>query len=529
MAKKITIVIMAYLMLFSLASCAKKSDDKIKVDGSVSTEQVAEDGNTGDSNDMQEGFVFRNDSSSVVDLGTPDTHLDPQEVYKKLTYTPQMFYGDYRLLGGNEASSKFGTEAEYHTWTQNGKEIEISKLPFRIEAGSDSMNHSINYIDDYEWMRLSFMQRHGGNSSMTSVYCAYTVEEGKLILKPLDTFNVDTKNNKITFAFSDVTWEYTFAFNGRNITLTAGDSSVTLTTGLDPYGKMDYFSVDGYLSQGSKRMENVDQITLRYDADTPNSSFYIELADKTMSYNSVALLQDNGIFTFTLALKDSVKTYQYVYFYGGKDGLILTDGNEVYYYNDSYSERSKSDLREYLTEDQTGKLDDMSESELKAVVEKKENLMEDLAKAFNDAGIKVTVDEKSGELAMDSSVLFGGDSDVLTSEGKTFLNKFVNAYTSIVFSEKYEGFVSKTMIEGHTAPLATSTYESGLPLSQQRANNVKNYCVSSETGVDTTKLAANLEAVGYSNSKPVKDANGNVDLAASRRVSFRFIINLQQK
>ena len=175
------------------------------------------------------------------------------------------------------------------------------------------------------------------------------------------------------------------------------------------------------------------------------------------------------------------------------------------------------------------KLDELTDSQLEAIVEKKENLMEDLAKAFNDAGIKVTVDEKSGELAMDSSVLFGGDSAVLTTEGKTFLNKFVDVYTSIVFSDKYEGFVSKTMVEGHTAPVSGSTYESGLPLSEQRANNVKDYCVSSETGVDTSKLATNLEAIGYSNSKPVKDANGNVDMAASRRVSFRFIINLEQK
>lgn len=84
------------------------------------------------------------------------------------------------------------------------------------------------------------------------------------------------------------------------------------------------------------------------------------------------------------------------------------------------------------------------------------------------------------------------------------------------------------MIEGHTAPVSGSTYESGLPLSEQRANNVKNYCVSSETGVDTSKLAANLEATGLSNSKPVYDNSGKVDMAASRRVSFRFIINLEQ-
>ena len=109
------------------------------------------------------------------------------------------------------------------------------------------------------------------------------------------------------------------------------------------------------------------------------------------------------------------------------------------------------------------------------------------------------------------------------------MNKFVDAYTSIIFSEKYEGFVSKTVVEGHTAPVSGSTYESGLPLSEERAENVKNYCVSAETGIDTSKLAANLEAVGYSNSRPVIDADGNIDRAASRRVSFRFIINLDQE
>ena len=180
-------------------------------------------------------------------------------------------------------------------------------------------------------------------------------------------------------------------------------------------------------------------------------------------------------------------------------------------------------IKEYIEEDV-----ELEEEKIEEIVEKKDNLLNDLIAAFKEAGIKVNVDEKSGELALDSSVLFGGDSAALTAEGKIFLNKFVDVYTSIVFSDKYAGFVSKTVIEGHTAPVSGSTYESGLPLSEQRANNVKTYCISSETGVDTSKLAANLEAVGLSNSKPVYDNSGKVDMAASRRVSFRFIINLEQ-
>ena len=83
------------------------------------------------------------------------------------------------------------------------------------------------------------------------------------------------------------------------------------------------------------------------------------------------------------------------------------------------------------------------------------------------------------------------------------------------------------MVEGHTAPISGSTYASGLQLSEQRAANVKNYCLSSKTGVNVSRIKDTLEDVGYSNSKPVHGSNGKVDLAASRRVSFRFIVNVE--
>lgn len=150
--------------------------------------------------------------------------------------------------------------------------------------------------------------------------------------------------------------------------------------------------------------------------------------------------------------------------------------------------------------------------------EKKADLLADLIATFKEAGITVSVNEETGELALDSSVLFGGDSAVLTDQGKTFLDKFIKAYTSIICSDKYAGFITKTMVEGHSAPVAGVTYEGGLNLSVQRATNVMNYCLSSASGLE-------LEAIGYSNSKPVYNSDGNVDMAASRRVSFRFLIN----
>lgn len=169
----------------------------------------------------------------------------------------------------------------------------------------------------------------------------------------------------------------------------------------------------------------------------------------------------------------------------------------------------------------------VSGAQLSDVTTKKENLLDDLIAAFEKEGIKVSIDKATGEMALDSSVLFGGDSAVLTADGKTFLNKFIKVYTSIAFSQKYEGFITKTIVEGHTAPVAGSTYASGLQLSEERAENVKAYCLSKDTGIDVSKISKTLEAVGYSNSKPIKNKNGEVDMAASRRVSFRFLVAVE--
>lgn len=504
MFKKITAMLLVFIMVFSFAACGKNN------------------------NKTENGFIFKGTGSTVetVELGTPDKTLDPASIYAKLNYTAEMFFGVYALLGGDAAEEKFGNETKYVKTTVEGEERELTAVPMGIEAGKNTLSHMVSNIKEYDWMRVYFMRKTDTSSVLDYYLCAYTVEGNKLVLKPLDKFNVDDENGKIEYAFSDVVWEYTFAFSGRHLTLSSGDASVTLMGGLDPYAEKDYFNVECYLSKG-EAVDGIDHINFRYSPDDDQSRMFFEGVDGEDVYDGIALLEENGLFTFTVPWEAGTKTYQYVCFYCGYDGAVFTDGENTYYYNHSYRDRNRNMISEYVTDDQTGELDSLTDSQLEALVEKKENLMDDLVKAFADEGITVSVDSKTGELAVDSSVLFGGDSAVLTSQGKEFLNKFVKVYTAIVFSEKYDGFVSKTLVEGHTAPVAGSTYESGLPLSQQRADNVKNYCVSAETGVDTAKLAAALEAVGYSNSKPIYDKNGNVNMAASRRVSFRFLVSIE--
>lgn len=514
MYKRLFSALLVVLMILSLVACGK---------------QPAKNEGTGH---IKDGFVFEGNGSQekAVELGMPDSELDPQKIYSSITYIPEMFYGDYSIRGGDKAEEKFGEESNYFKCLINGKEAEYTTLPFAIQAGKETMHHSINYVEDYNWMQLYFMRRYNNNQcNLDTVICAYTIEGNKLVLKPLDTFEVDKENNKITYTFSDLVWEYTFAFSGRNLTLTSGADSVTLTTGLDAYHEVDYFGVDHYLSAGSKSIANIDEINFRCDSEDNSSRLYFKLADGTSSYNSIAVLQENGLFTFTLSLEESTRTYQYVCFYGGRDGVIFTDGNEVYFYNDTYSDRHKNNVSKYLTEDQTDKLDELTDSQLEAIVEKTENLLEDLAAAYQQAGLNVTVNTQTGEIALDSTVLFGVNESDVSAEGKEFLKKFIQVYTSVVFSDKYENFVSTIMVEGHTD--TNGSYELNQKLSQERADSVKNYCLSEDCGVEQVYASAlqdMLQAVGYSYDKPIYDENGEVNMDASRRVSFRFIVNLDQ-
>lgn len=509
MCKKITAVLLAVAIIFSFAACKKDGESKKEGENSAV---------------VQGGYMLKNEDS--VALEAPANSLNPQSVYDSLTYSPKMFYGDYRILKSEEES--FADTVGFMDYKTDSAD-QLSILPYQITAGRNSLNYMICFATEYEWMSLKFKTENDG---LEELVCAYSVEGNRLILKPLKTWSGNQETNKITYEFSGNTLEYEFSFKGPELTLSKDGKSVTMHGNLWPTEDVTLFSVDHYVSDDSNKIDNIDKISFGYDGKetADNSHITFLYADGNGVYNAVGHLSEDGLFTFTIPYESGTKTYQFVYFYCGSDGIILTDGTNTYYYNATWSERNQTDLKQYVSEDNTGKVDTLTESQLKEIVEKKNNLLDDLAAEFQKAGISVTVNAETGELAMDSSVLFGGDSAELTAEGKEFLNKFIGIYTSIVFSDKYNGFISKTMVEGHTAPVSGSTYESGLPLSQQRADNVKNYCISAESGIDAqylSVLSANMESVGYSNSKPIKDANGNIDMDASRRVSFRFIINLE--
>ena len=168
-------------------------------------------------------------------------------------------------------------------------------------------------------------------------------------------------------------------------------------------------------------------------------------------------------------------------------------------------------------------INEMDDSELYEITEKKYDLLSELKTAFSSAGLSVNVDEISGEVTLDSAILFDFDKNEVSENGKEFLGKFAKAYSAVVLDEKYDGFVKAVLVEGHTD--TNGEYDYNLKLSQERADNVMACCLSASDG-DSEKLASLMEAVGFSFNDPVYAADGTVDAQASRRVSFRFIINI---
>lgn len=282
-----------------------------------------------------------------------------------------------------------------------------------------------------------------------------------------------------------------------------------------------------YAMDGADIIDTITEFAFNYIGDNDSWAHIMGKGRYQDSKPNIQITKD-GLFIFTWTDENGqIKTHQYVYFYCDNDGIILTDGKTNYYYiYDAYG-GYENKLAGSLTIDELEKLEDMDEEKLEEIVEKKANLLTDLAQAYQEAGLDVDINETTGEITLDSTILFEVSKADISSEGKEFLKKFISIYASVVFSEKYENFVSHIMVEGHTD--TSGDYDMNLELSQKRADTVKDYCLSEEAGVDVAyidALTATMKSLGYSYDNPIYNDNGEVDMEASRRVAFRFLINL---
>ena len=92
------------------------------------------------------------------------------------------------------------------------------------------------------------------------------------------------------------------------------------------------------------------------------------------------------------------------------------------------------------------------------------------------------------------------------------------------FEEEYKDYLAEIIIDGYTD--TTGDYAYNLSLSQQRSLAVAQYLLSIEDNFLSSTQEEDLKQVltvnGHSMSNPILDADGNVDMDASRRVEVKF-------
>ena len=168
----------------------------------------------------------------------------------------------------------------------------------------------------------------------------------------------------------------------------------------------------------------------------------------------------------------------------------------------------------------------MSEQQQKLdnIIGVRTELIEELRREFDNSDLHVAVDEKTGAITFDASILFAYNQANLTPAGKEFLSEFLPRYVDVLLSPKYRDYISEILIEGHTD--TEGDYLFNLELSQKRALSVAKYCLSQDSKVLTSnrldELKDVISATGRSYSNPIYGANGEVDAEASRRVEFLF-------
>ena len=458
--------------------------------------------------------------------------IDPAKIYDSANLTAEMIHGTYTLNNLEKDLKTVREDISFNDVELGNSTKSVSVVPVSVYLGADNVGFSrsgfrygvFNEVTDNEVAVLEFATEDGTEYTI----CTYELSGDSIKFKQIT--QTSGAEEPFAYDFTGVEFTYDFELSGPYITLSKGSDSLKLTAYCFTENTDNELTLYGYSLPESALIDELD-----YFSSGSFGSYAIR-ADGSYYQDSAYKMDDAGRITVYLADEDAetgeivefCEQYAYIIQSSGDDfltsfSLILLDGSKEYYYTDDVSDREARVLA-----DQGVDVNGLTEEEIEEIAEKKSDLFDDLYKEFTEQGIDVTINRRTGEIAMDASVLFGGDSAEITAEGKELINKFLSVYTTIIYNEKYDGFIAKTVVEGHTAPLANSTYESGLPLSEERANNVKNYCLSAETGVDTAKLATSLEAVGLSNSKPIYGSDGEIDMDACRRVSFTFVVNVEK-
>ena len=163
----------------------------------------------------------------------------------------------------------------------------------------------------------------------------------------------------------------------------------------------------------------------------------------------------------------------------------------------------------------TDKIEDM--------VGMKAEIIAELSASLNRANLSAAVDKNTGDIVLDSAVLFKTGSSTIMADGQYLLNRFIPIYLEVLLRPEYSDYLGQIVIEGHTDDVGT--WESNMKLSQERAYEVMMYVLGmyADGTVEKELLQQLLTATGRSETDLIYfPGTTRVDQDSSRRVEFKF-------
>ena len=164
------------------------------------------------------------------------------------------------------------------------------------------------------------------------------------------------------------------------------------------------------------------------------------------------------------------------------------------------------------------------QTQIENIIGVKADVISALKEEFTAQNLNVDIDSKTGALMLDSNVMFDYNKAELTEEGMAVLDQVLPVYCQVLMKEEYKDYLAEIIIDGYTD--TTGDYAYNLSLSQQRSLAVAQYLLSIEDDFLSSTQEEDLKQVltvnGHSMSNPILDADGNVDMDASRRVEVKF-------
>lgn len=366
--------------------------------------------------------------------------------------------------------------------------------------------------------KMTFAKSDGGTQYSTF---AYEIRDDAIVFYGM---SVDEKYN---VTIGDVYARYYFLHDGGKLTLECnGVRREYLANG---YKAADEgrLQVAGYAQDRTKQYENLEGFALSALPDGVSFQIQMMLSDNARPVDaSVIFDKATGDFSVTWTKSEHYSGViahnvpQEIrgklipctnYDFDGYSGFYLIVDGICYSYlvcEDTYKERR------YANIENGDKISDLQREEIADV---KVKMLAELEQAFKSAEIPVTIDYSRGQIALESTHLFDTNSYEISLDGQAYLQRFMDAYLSVVTKEDYAGYVSRILIEGHTN--TAGQYAANQSLSMHRADAVAKTCAE-----HNSDLKIEIQFTGCAYDYPVYKDDGSVDMEKSNRMVFRTLL-----